>query len=57
MSLWLFVGFILVSASAIMYVALGPLKKAQNARVVLSIAIVQYLCAFALIIARVTGNA
>lgn len=57
MLLWLTVAFIVVSASAILWASLGPLKTAANVRTLQAYAAVQYLAAAILAGARLMGKA
>ncbi len=57
MLLWLFCGFILLSATFILFLSLGPLKTAGNVRTLRGLAAVQYAAAALLAAARVTGAA
>ena len=57
MLLWLVVAFILVSASGILYLTLGPLRAAANVNTLRAFAAVQYLCAAILAGARLLGKA
>ncbi|WP_162832508.1 MULTISPECIES: hypothetical protein [Deinococcus] len=57
MALWLVVAFIVLSASFILALSLGPLRTAANVRVIRGIAAVQYLAAAVLAGARLTGQA
>ncbi|BDP41281.1 hypothetical protein DAETH_12500 [Deinococcus aetherius] len=57
MVLWLVVLFIALSATLILALTLGPLRKAANVRVLRLLAAVQYAAALVLVGARLTGNA
>lgn len=57
MALWLFVILILLSASFLLYLSFGPLKRAPNVSSLLLIAGVQYFAALLLIAARLLGKA
>lgn len=57
MALWLFAGFILLSATLILALSLGPLKAAPNAGALRVVAYVQYVAAAILVLARVLGKA
>jgi len=57
MALWLVVAFILMSATLILALTLGPLRTAANVGVVRAVAFVQYGAALLLAGARLTGNA
>lgn len=57
MVLWVVVVLIVLSASLILALTLGPLKTAANVRVVRGFALVQYAAAALLAGARLTGNA
>lgn len=57
MLLWLVVLFILLSATGIMYLTLGPLKTAANVSALRAFAAAQYLCAAVLVLARAFGKA
>ncbi|MDP9762934.1 MULTISPECIES: hypothetical protein [Deinococcus] len=57
MLLWLLVAFILLSASAVLYLTYGPLRTASNVQLLRGIAAVQYAAALVLIAARLTGRA
>ncbi|WP_197050734.1 hypothetical protein [Deinococcus sp. YIM 77859] len=57
MVLWVVVALIVLSASLILGLTLGPLKTAANVRVVRGFAFVQYVAAILLAGARLTGNA
>lgn len=55
--LWLAVAFIVLSASAIFYLSVGPLRTASNVKTIRAIAYVQYAAAAILIGARLLGKA
>ncbi|WP_198170845.1 hypothetical protein [Deinococcus arboris] len=57
MGLWVFFVVILLSATGILALALGPLKSAPSAQMLRMIAGVQYALAALLLGARLTGNA
>ncbi|WP_165953334.1 MULTISPECIES: hypothetical protein [Deinococcus] len=57
MVLWLVVAFIVLSATLILALTLGPLRKAANVRVIQLFAAVQYAAAVLLVGARLMGNA
>ncbi|WP_407539289.1 hypothetical protein Q0M94_14105 [Deinococcus radiomollis] len=57
MALWFFVVLILLSASFVLYLSFGPLKKAPNVSSLRVIAGVQYFAALLLVFARVFGRA
>lgn len=57
MVLWLLVVFIVLSASLILALTLGPLRTAANVRVIRLFAAVQYAAALLLAGARLTGKA
>jgi hypothetical protein len=57
MALWFFVILILLSASFVLYLAVGPLRKAPNAGSLRLIAAAQYLAALLLAGARLLGKA
>lgn len=57
MLLWLVVAFILFSASAVLYLTVGPLRTAANVNVLRTIAFVQYAAAAVLAGARLLGKA
>lgn len=57
MALWLLFVFILLSASFILLLSVGPLKAAPNAGALRVVAYVQYAAAALLALARVTGTA
>lgn len=57
MVLWLVVVFILLSATLILALSFGPLKAAENIRVIRMFAAVQYVAALLLALARLTGRA
>ncbi|ACO45999.2 hypothetical protein [Deinococcus deserti] len=57
MVLWLVVVFILLSATLILALSFGPLKTAENIRVIRMFAAVQYLAALLLALARLMGRA
>lgn len=57
MGLWLVALFIALSASLILALTLGPLRRAGNVRVLRAFAAVQYVAALLLVGARLTGNA
>ncbi|ANC71429.1 MULTISPECIES: hypothetical protein [Deinococcus] len=57
MLLWFVVIFILLSATGILYLTLGPLKTAANVSTLRAFAAVQYLCAAILALARAFGKA
>lgn len=55
--LWVLFAFILLSASGVLWLTLGPLKNTPQVGILRSIAAVQYLAAFALAGARLMGAA
>ncbi|MEW6421599.1 MAG: hypothetical protein AB1511_07705 [Deinococcota bacterium] len=57
MVLWLVVVFIALSATLILALTLGPLRKAANVWVIRLFAAVQYAAAVVLVGARLLGNA
>ncbi|WP_425147592.1 hypothetical protein [Deinococcus sp.] len=57
MALWFFVVLVCLSASFVLYLALGPLRRAPNAGVLRLIALVQYFAALLLVAARMLGKA
>ncbi len=57
MALWLFVVLICLSASFVLYLALGPLRRAPNAGMLRLIALAQYAAALLLAAARMLGKA
>ncbi|CAM3286013.1 HIG1 domain-containing protein [Deinococcus saxicola] len=57
MALWLFCGFILLSATFILMLSMGPLKTAPNAGALRTVALVQFVAAALLAVARVSGAA
>ncbi|GGM07417.1 hypothetical protein [Deinococcus aerophilus] len=57
MALWLFCGFILLSATFILMLSLGPLKAAPNAGALRIVAFVQFAAAAVLAVARLSGSA
>ena len=57
MALWLFVILILLSASFVLYLSFGPLKKAPNVGSLRLIAGVQYFAALLLAAVRLFGKA
>lgn len=57
MALWLFFGFILLSATFVLLLSVGPLKAAPNVGMLRLVALVQYAAAAVLAAARVTGKA
>ena len=57
MLLWLVVAFILFSASAVLYLTVGPLRTAANVNVIRAFAFVQYAAAAVLAGARLLGKA
>ncbi|GGQ93101.1 hypothetical protein [Deinococcus ruber] len=57
MALWLFVILICLSASFVLYLSLGPLRRAPNAGMLRLIALVQYAAALLLAAARLLGKA
>ncbi|MFK7601715.1 MULTISPECIES: hypothetical protein [Deinococcus] len=57
MALWLFCGFILLSATFILMLSMGPLKGAPNAGALRTVALVQFAAAALLAVARVSGAA
>ncbi len=57
MALWLFVFLILLSASFVLYLSFGPLRRAPNAGSLRLIALVQYAAALLLAAARLLGKA
>lgn len=57
MALWLFVILIVCSASFVLFLSIGPLRKAPNVLALKSIAAAQYLAAALLVGARLLGAA
>ncbi len=57
MALWLFVFLIVLSASSVLYLSFGPLRRAPNVGSLRLIAAVQYLAALLLAGARLLGKA
>ncbi len=57
MALWFFVVLILLSASFILYLSVGPLRRAPNVSSLRLIAGVQYFAALLLVAARLLGKA
>lgn len=57
MALWIVFGFILLSATGIMALTFGPLKKAANVNIIRGIALAQYAAAGVLAIARLMEKA
>lgn len=57
MALWIVFGFIVLSATGIMALTFGPLKKAANVNIIRGIALVQYAAAGVLAIARLMEKA
>lgn len=57
MALWVFFGFIVLSATVILLLSQGPLKAAPNAGALRIVALVQYGAAALLAVARLTGVA
>ena len=57
MALWFFVVLICASASFVLYLALGPLRRAPNVGVLRLIALAQYFAALLLAAARLLGRA
>lgn len=57
MVLWFVVVFIVLSATLILALSFGPLKTAENIRVIRMFAAVQYVAALLLTMARLTGRA
>ncbi|GGO24244.1 hypothetical protein [Deinococcus humi] len=57
MALWIFCGFILLSATFILMLSMGPLKAAPNAGALRTVAFVQFAAAALLAVARVAGAA
>ncbi|CAM3835370.1 hypothetical protein [Deinococcus frigens] len=57
MALWLFCGFILLSATFLLMLSLGPLKSASNVGALRTVAFVQFAAAALLAVARVAGAA
>lgn len=57
MALWFFVVLILLSASFILYLSVGPLRRAPNVGSLRLIAGVQYFAALLLAAARLLGKA
>ncbi|WP_165795317.1 hypothetical protein [Deinococcus koreensis] len=57
MALWVFFGFIVLSATFILLLSRGPLKAAPNTRALRIVALVQYGAAALLALARLTGVA
>lgn len=55
--LWVLIAVVLLSASGILYAALGPLRGTASARTLQVFALLQYALAGVLIAARVTGYA
>lgn len=56
-ALWIVFGFIVLSATGIMALTFGPLKKAANVQLIRGIAVVQYVAAGVLAAARLMGKA
>ena len=54
--LWLFAGFVFVSASAIWWATLGPLRTASNVGVLRALALVQYAVVVVLLGAKFMGK-
>lgn len=57
MALWLVVAFIVLSATLILALSLGPLRSVPNVGTLRALAVVQYVAAALLAGARLTGNA
>ncbi|GBF03965.1 hypothetical protein DAERI_010137 [Deinococcus aerius] len=57
MALWLVVAFIVLSATLILALSLGPLRSVPNVGMLRALAAVQYVAAVLLAGARLTGNA
>ncbi len=57
MALWLVFGMILLSATGILALTVGPLRAATTVRTIRVIAGVQYVCALLLLGARLSGKA
>lgn len=57
MFLWLFVGFVLMSATYLVFLAVGPLHKTPLVRTLWIFAAVQYLVAIVAVVARLAGRA
>lgn len=57
MALWLVVAFIVLSATLILALSLGPLRSVPNVGMLRVLAAVQYVAAALLAGARLTGNA
>lgn len=57
MGLWFLFVLILLSASFVLYLSLGPLRRAPNAGSLRLIAGAQYLAALLLLLARLFGRA
>ena len=55
--LWFFAGFVFLSASAILWATLGPLRTASNVRVLQALAFVQYAVVAVLLGAKFLGKA
>lgn len=55
--LWLFAGFVFLSASVILWATLGPLRTAANVRVLQGIALAQYAVVVVLLAAKFMGKA
>lgn len=54
--LWLFAGFVFLSASAILWATLGPLRTASNVRVLQGLAFAQYAVVLVLLGAKFLGK-
>lgn len=54
--LWLFAGFVFLSASAILWATLGPLRTASNVRVLQGLAFAQYAVVVVLLGAKFLGK-
>ena len=57
MALWFFVVLILLSASFVLYLSYGPLRRAPNVGSLRLIAAVQYVAALVLALAKLLGKA
>lgn len=57
MALWVFFGFIVLSATLILLLGRGPLRATPTVGALRMVAYVQYAAAALLALARLTGNA
>ena len=57
MALWVLFGFVVLSATFILFLSQGPLRSAPNTGALRAVALVQYGAAALLALARFTGAA